>query len=161
MPTAFFRFISLFLIVEDVSDRVMRLAGFIEPIGDRQLQLMCPKPALFALRYETQPRPKELENVGGLRNQEIAGSQKWRSKRWMFQRRVFKEFHDPGTSEVRIARHVDIIRSGIFQCQANELAAPLDGWLIVQFILHGSPPSTAGSLDTLAHMPKLLNKKLA
>jgi hypothetical protein len=32
----------------------------------------------------------------------------------MFRRRVFEEFHDPGTAEVRIARDVEVIRAGIF-----------------------------------------------
>src|ERR687898_2275442 len=108
MRAALFGFISLFLIVKDVGNRMVRLAGFVQPIGYRQLQLMRPKPTLFAFRHETQPRPEELENVGGLRNQELVGFQKRRSKWWMFQRRVFKEFHDAGAAEVRIARDVDI-----------------------------------------------------
>src|SRR5439155_626525 len=98
---ALFGFVRLLLIVQDVCDRMVRLAGFIQPIGDRQLQLMRPEPARFAFRYETQPRREELENVGGLRNQELAGFQERRGKRWMFQRRVFEEFHDPGTAEIR------------------------------------------------------------
>src|SRR2546422_11178815 len=103
---------------------------------------MCPEPARFAFRYETQPGREELENIGGLRNQELAGFQKRRSKRWMFQRRLFEELHDPGTAKIRIARDVDVIRAGIFQRKANELAAALNGWLIVQFITHGSPPES-------------------
>src|SRR5436309_13585645 len=43
-------------------------------------------------------------------------------------------------AELRIARNVDVIRAGIFQWKANELAAALDGWLIVQFIAHVIPP---------------------
>src|SRR6266404_1836137 len=58
----------------------------------------------------------------------------------MFQRWVFEKFHDPGTAEVRIARDVEVIRPGIFQRKANELAAALDRRLIVQLITHGSPP---------------------
>ena len=57
----------------------------------------------------------------------------------MLQRRVFKELHDPGTAEVWIARDVDVIRAGIFEREANELAAALDRRLIIQFIAHGGP----------------------
>src|SRR5437867_4126821 len=101
---------------------------------------MRPEPARFAFRYETQPGREELENVGSLGNQQLAGFQKRRGKRWMFQRRVFEEFHNPGTAEVWITRDVDVIRAGIFQRKTNELVAPLDRRLIVQFITHGSPP---------------------
>src|SRR5918992_5273879 len=108
MRRALFGLISLFLIVKDVGNRMVRLAGFIQPIGYRQLQLMRPEPALFAFRYQTQPRPQELENVGGLRNQQLVGFQKRRGKRWTFQGWVVEEFHNPGTAETRIARDIDV-----------------------------------------------------
>ena len=84
MRGAFFGLRGLFLIIQDVRDRMVRLARFIQPIGDRQLQLMRSEPARFAFRYETQPGRKKLENVGGLGNQELAGFQKRRGKRRTF-----------------------------------------------------------------------------
>src|SRR5919106_1017468 len=123
---------------------------------------MRPEAARFAFRHETQPGREELENVGGLGNQELAGFQERRGKWGMFQRRVFEEFHDPGTAEVRIAGDIDVIRPGIFQRKANELATPLDRRLIVQFITHESPPEIANRfVDRLAYMTKLLNKFIA
>ena len=85
---------------------------------------MRPEPVRFAFRYETQPRREELEIVGGLGHQELARFQKRRGNRWTLQQWVFEEFHDPGTAEVWIARDVDVIRAGVFQREANELAAP-------------------------------------
>jgi hypothetical protein len=45
---ALFGLVHLLLIVQDVRDRMVRLAGFIQPIGYRQLQLMRPELARFA-----------------------------------------------------------------------------------------------------------------
>jgi hypothetical protein len=59
------------------------LACFIQPIGNRQLQLICPQPGRLVFRHETKPGPKKLENVGGLGDQEFAGFQKRRRKRRM------------------------------------------------------------------------------
>ncbi len=42
---ASFRFRQLFLIVEHVCNRMMRLPRFIQPVGNRQLQLVGPQPA--------------------------------------------------------------------------------------------------------------------
>ena len=84
MRGAFFRLRGLFLIIQDVRDRMVGLARFIQPIGNRQLQLMRPQPARFAFRYEIEPGRKKLENVGGLGNQELAGFQKRRGKRRTF-----------------------------------------------------------------------------
>jgi hypothetical protein len=42
MCGALFGLLFLLLVVQDVGDRMVRLAGFIEPIGYRQLQLMRP-----------------------------------------------------------------------------------------------------------------------
>src|SRR5215469_2755757 len=58
----------------------------------------------------------------------------------MFQRRVFKKFHNARTTKVRIARHIDIVGAGIFQWQPNEFAAALDRRLIVKLVPHGALP---------------------
>ena len=73
MRGALFGLVRLLLVIENVRDRMVRLAGFIQPIGDRQLQLMRPESARFAFRHETEPGREELENVGGLGNQHLAG----------------------------------------------------------------------------------------
>ena len=73
MCAAFFGLGGLLLIIQDVCDRMMRLARFVQPIGNRQLQLMCPEPGRFVFWHETKPGRKKLENVRGLRNQELAG----------------------------------------------------------------------------------------
>lgn len=61
MCGAFFCLVLLLLVVQDVGNRVVCLAGFIEPIGYRQLQLIRPQPALFVIGYETKPGRKKLD----------------------------------------------------------------------------------------------------
>ena len=45
----------LLLVIQNVRDRMMGLARFIQPIGNRQLQLICPEPGRLVFRHETQP----------------------------------------------------------------------------------------------------------
>src|SRR5262245_47286373 len=80
---ALFALGALLLIVQNVGDGMVCLSCFIQPIGNRQLQLICPDPGRLVFRHETKPRPKKLENVGGLRDQELAGFQKRRRERRM------------------------------------------------------------------------------
>src|SRR5215510_11630741 len=75
---ALFAFGALLLIIQNVRDRMVCLSGFIQQIGNRQLQLICPEPGRLVFRYETKPGAKKLENVGGLGDQELAGFQKRR-----------------------------------------------------------------------------------
>src|SRR5262245_18434147 len=63
---AFFALGALLLIIQNVGDRMVCLSGFIQPIGNRQLQLICPDPGRLVFRYETKARRKKLENIGGL-----------------------------------------------------------------------------------------------
>jgi hypothetical protein len=75
---------------------------------------MRPEPAVFHFGYETQPGAKELENVGGLRNQQIASFQEWRGERWTFQSRIVEKLHNSRTTKIWIACDVDIIRTSFF-----------------------------------------------
>src|SRR5262245_15737546 len=81
---ALFAFGALLLIIQNVRDRMVCLSGFIQQIGNRQLQLICPEPGRLVFRYETKPGAKKLENVGGLGDQELAGFQKRRRVGRMF-----------------------------------------------------------------------------
>src|SRR4030095_6512260 len=80
---ALFALGALLLVIQNVRDRMVRLARFIQPIGNRQLQLICPEPGSLVFRHETKPGPKKLENIGGLGDQEFAGFQKRRRERRM------------------------------------------------------------------------------
>src|SRR5262245_29187845 len=84
MRAALFALGALLLIIQNVGDRMVCLSGFIQPIGNRQLQLICPEPGRLVFRHETEPRPKKLKNVGGLRDQKLTGFQKrWRERRML------------------------------------------------------------------------------
>src|SRR5262247_1867606 len=66
MRTALFALGALVLIIQNVGDGMVCLSGFIQPIGNRQLQLICPDPGRLVFRYETKAGGKKLENIGGL-----------------------------------------------------------------------------------------------
>src|SRR6266850_852269 len=83
MRTTLFPLGALLLIIQNIRDRMVCLARFIQPIGNRQLQLICPEPGRLVFRHETKPGRKKLENVGGLGDQELAGFQKRRRERRM------------------------------------------------------------------------------
>src|SRR2546423_9194760 len=77
------RFLPLVLVIEGRGDRVMRIVGFIDDIGDRQLQLMRPEPSRLVARREPVTPPKIEEDVRGLRDQYLAILEKRRGKRAM------------------------------------------------------------------------------
>src|SRR5437588_171175 len=54
------RFLPLVLVIEGRGDRVMRIVGFVDDIGDCQLQLMRPEPSRLVARPEpvTPPAPR-------------------------------------------------------------------------------------------------------
>src|SRR4051812_21826351 len=66
------RFLFLIFVIEGGRDRVMRIVGLQHEIGDRQLDLMRPKPAGFVLRREIVPAAEIEENRRGLPDDEIA-----------------------------------------------------------------------------------------
>src|SRR5262249_50874299 len=69
---ALFALGALLLVIQNVGDRMVCLSGFIQPIGNRQLQLICPDPGRLVFRYETKAGGKKLENIGGLWDQELS-----------------------------------------------------------------------------------------
>ncbi len=73
MAGALFGLGGLFLVVENVGDWMVRLARFIEPIGDGQLQLMGPEAACLRFSHQTQTRREKLKNVRGLGDQDFTG----------------------------------------------------------------------------------------
>ncbi len=57
---------------------MMDIVNLDQEIGHRQLQLMRPKPAWLGRRRQSVPRTQEHENISGLRDQHLAGTQKRR-----------------------------------------------------------------------------------
>ena len=102
----------------------------MQPIGNGQLQLMRPSrlSSFFGTKSSRGARNWRMLAVCEIK---LAGFQKRRGKRWTFQRLVFKKLHDPRTAKLWIARNVDVVGPGFFKRKANELAAALDGRLII------------------------------
>src|SRR2546423_8896264 len=66
------RFGLLVLVIEARGNRVMHVVRFVDNIGDRQLQLMCPEPPGLVARREAMAGAEVEKDVCGLRNQDIA-----------------------------------------------------------------------------------------
>src|SRR4051812_48658534 len=76
-------FLLLVLIVEPDADRMMRVVRFHHEIRQRELQLMRPQAAFFALRRKAVALAEKEKDVRGLPDQELAGFQEGRGKRRM------------------------------------------------------------------------------
>src|SRR5438477_11203643 len=75
------RFLPLVLVIEGRGDRLMRIVGFVDDIGDRQLQLMRPEPARLVARREPVAPPETEEVIGGMLDRYLAILEKWRGAR--------------------------------------------------------------------------------
>src|SRR3990172_3708715 len=100
---------------------------------------MSPQAAWFALRDAIEARTEIKKDIGGLRNHQLAGLEKWRRKRRVFNRPTFHEAHHR-CHATRSPRHIHVIRTGIFERETNKFTAPLDRRPIVDLVAHESPP---------------------
>src|SRR5262249_56086455 len=81
------------------------------------------------------------EDVGGLADDELAGLEERRRKRRTRVASTFDEFHHRGNAALAgPARHVDVVGARLLQCEANELAAPLDRRPVIELVAHGGGP---------------------
>src|SRR6185436_18850695 len=98
--------------------------------------LMRPQPLALVLRREIEPGPEPKQDVGGLRDDLLAGLQERRGKRGMLLPPA--QHRCELALAAALARHIDIVGAGFLQREADEFAAPLDRRPIMQFVAHGS-----------------------
>src|ERR1700730_11042384 len=127
----------LLLEIEPTRHRMMRVVDLYHQIRDGELQLMRPQLPGFIFRRETKPRPKIEQYVRGLRDDALAGFQDRRRERRMLFAFARNEFR--GCLVAALARDVDVIGAGLFQREADELAAPLYRRPVIKFVAHGLP----------------------
>ena len=113
-------------------DRMMGVMDFGDKVRDRKLELMRPEPAGFPRWREPVAGAQEQQDVRGLADQQAAGLQKGRSEgRRRDLAAVEKAEHG---ARFPVSRHVFILDTGLFERQAHELAASLDGGPVIELV---------------------------
>src|SRR4051812_46487723 len=103
-------------------------------IGDRELQLMHPELRGRSLRHKAMAATQIEQDVGDLREHELAGSEEWRRKRWRAGLRLQQFRHR--SHATRLASDVAIGSPDLFQSQPDVFAAALDGGPVVKLVTH-------------------------
>ena len=81
-----------------------------------------------------------MENVRGLRDQDVAVLEEGRGKRRMLSARsVHQKLHRRHAAAV--ARDIDVFGAGLLQGEAHEFAAPLNRRPVIELICHADPPA--------------------
>ncbi len=115
----------------------MRVVNLGHEIGDRELQPVGEDAACLILRREPELGTEIVENVGDMRDDDLAVAQERRRegrlRRAAFEFRRHALHAAPGPV---LPRDIDIRGAGRFEREAHKLAAPLDAWPIVELIRH-------------------------
>ena len=127
----------LVLEIEVGRDRVMRVVNLRDEIRDRELQPMGEDAACLILRREPELGAEIVENVGDMRDDDLAVAQERRREGGL--RRAAFEFRRHAlyaASGAVLPRHIDVIGAGCLERETHELAAPLDARPIIELIRH-------------------------
>jgi hypothetical protein len=149
-PAQRFRF--LVLVIEIATQQMMRVVGLSDEIGDGELNLMDPKPLCFVSRSEVVTVAEIKQDGGGLANQDISIPQERRRKRRIGDVVSLQKSHEGLLAAAcinRVTGYVDVVRACLFQCQPDELAAPLNAGPVVEFIGHAQTPCAAADSVSL------------
>ncbi len=73
----------LVLVIKIAAQRMMRVVGLPDEIGDGELDLVDPKPLCLVSRSEAVAVAEIKQDCGGLADQDISVLQERRRKRWM------------------------------------------------------------------------------
>ena len=135
----------LVLVIEVGRDRVMRVVNLGHEIRDRELQPVGEDAACLILRREPELGAEIVENVGDMRDDDLAVAQERRRegglRRAAFEHRRHALYAAPGPA---LPRDIDIRRAGRFEREAHKLAAPLEARPVVELIRHMNSSSENG-----------------
>src|SRR5215468_3492254 len=94
---------------------------------------------------------EEQQNVRRLANDELAALEEWRREWRMVDALAIKHSHHRGhtAASIRLARDINVAFAKLFEHQADELSASLNGGPIVQLIPHGGQPACSQPLYAL------------
>src|SRR3954454_12013835 len=113
---------------------MMRVVDFDDEVRDGELQLMHPQPLGLVLRREPEPRAEPVEDQRGLRDDRFAGFQD-RRREWRML--LAPALHEGDVAlSAALARDVDIVGARLFEREANELTAPLNGRPVIKLVTH-------------------------
>src|SRR5438876_232738 len=107
---------------------------------------MRPEPPRLARRGETVAIAEEQQDVRGLADEEATRLEERRRKRRPLGLLVAEQREHRA---LVVARDVDIVGAGLFERQAHELAASLDGGPVIELVAHGSSQSVVCSSQLL------------
>jgi hypothetical protein len=124
---------------------MMGVVNLLHEIHDGQLQLMRPQPVRLGARAQSETRTEIVQYERRLRDYSLARLQERRRVR----RPVVPLHHRHHRRDAALARHVDIVRTGLFQREPDEFAAALDLRPVIQFVAH-RPISTIPPRRSLA-----------
>src|SRR5271169_4423045 len=100
---------------------------------------MRPEPAGLARRGEVVARTEIEENVGGLTDQQLSGSEKRRGEGRVFDLLAVEQAQHLALP-TRRPGDIDIVGPSLLERQADELAAPLDPVPVIELVPHRGAP---------------------
>src|SRR4029077_12432742 len=132
----------LLLEIETARHRMVGAVDMGDEVGDGELQLMRPQSSRLVARCQIEPRTEIEQNIRGLGNDDLAGFEKRRRVRRPRAASVLEQFHHRRHAALaRMARDIDIIGSGLFEREADELPAALYARPVVKFVAHRLSPA--------------------
>ena len=129
----------LVLVIEARGDRVMRVVGLVDEIGDRQLQLMRPQPARPRRAARGRAAPEIEQDVRGLRDQHRRRPSGKAAQRAACAAAAPSISRCIAATPLAAARDVDIFGARLLQRQAHEFAAPLNRRPVIELVGHAHP----------------------
>ncbi len=116
---------------------MMRVVNLGDEIRDRELQGLGEEAARFILRRKAELGAEILEDVGDMRDDDLAVAQERGREGGLRRAAVEHRRHAlhaaPGSA---LTRDVDVRRAGRLEREAHKLAAPLNARPIVELIRH-------------------------
>src|SRR6266852_7364760 len=115
----------------------MRVVHFDQPVGDGELELVCPETRCLALRRQAVARREPQENVRRLRDHQLPGFQKRRSERQASVGFSFQEARQRRNAPLRHARHVLVVGACFLEGEPHEFPAALYRGPVIELVAHG------------------------
>ena len=124
---------------------MMRVVNLGHEIRDRELQPVGEDAARLILWRKAELGAEIVENVGDMRDDDLAVAQERRRERGLRRAALEHRRHPlhaaPGPA---LARDIDIRRARRFEREAHKLAAPLDARPVVELVRHRNSLSENG-----------------
>ncbi len=116
---------------------MMRVVNLRDEICDRELQPVGEDASRLVLRREPELGAEIVENVGDMRDDDLAVAQERRRERGLRRAALQYRHHAfHAASGPAFARDIDISCAGRFEREAHKLAAPLDARPVIELIRH-------------------------